>query len=143
MTDRGYLLDTNVVSESTHARPDARVSAFLDRVPREMAFLSVLTIGELRKGVEIRRRHDQVHAERLSAWVDGLEEIYADALLPVDSTIASLWGRLAANRPRPVVDTLLAATAINRGLTLVTRNVRDIADTGVVWIDPWQDESSP
>ena len=77
-------------------------------------------------------------ATRLGGWVDSIETTFADRVLPVDAAAARLWGELSAGRSLPVIDTLIAATAITRGLTLVTRNTRDVASTGVPLIDPWQ-----
>ncbi len=137
MTEKGYLLDTNVVSEVRRPRPDARVSAFLAQASRADAYLSVLTLGELRRGAEAKRRLDPASAGDIEAWIGKLEVQYADKTLPVDKRTAETWGRLMVDRPRPIVDTLIAATALVHGLTLVTRNTRDIADTGVTAINPW------
>ena len=133
-----YLLDTNIISETRRLRPDPRVSAFLESVGSADLFLSVLTLGELRKGVAARRRTDVITADQLAAWVDGIETMFADRVLPVDMAAARLWGELAADRSLPVVDTLLAATAMSRDLILVTRNTRDVAATGVQLLDPWR-----
>ena len=137
LTEGGYLLDTNVVSEVRRPRPDERVRAFLERAADADAYLSVLTIGELRKGAEAKRRIDPVSAERIDGWIARLEVQYSGQTLPVDKRTAEMWGRLMGERPRPIVDTLIAATALVHGLTLVTRNTRDIADTGVTAINPW------
>ena len=134
----GYLLDTNLISETRKLRADAGVMAFLAAADSAALFLSVLTPGELRKGVEAKRRNDAATAARLEAWVDGIETIFADRVLPVDVAAARLWGELSARRTLPVIDTLIAATAITRGLTLVTRNTRDVASTDVPLVDPWQ-----
>ena len=134
----GYLLDTNLISETRKIRADAGVMAFLAAADAAGLFLSVLTLGELRKGVEAKRRTDSVTAARLAAWVDGIETTFADRVLTVDAPAARLWGELSAGRTLPVIDTLIAATAITRGLTLVTRNTRDVAGTGVPLVDPWQ-----
>jgi toxin FitB len=134
----GYLLDTNVVSETRKKRPDRGVTAFLAAADSATLFLSVLTIGELRKGVEARRNTDPIAAERLSAWVDTIETEFADRLLGVDVAIARLWGELSAGRSLPVIDTLIAATAIRHDVTLVTRNTGDFDSTGVPLVDPWQ-----
>ena len=134
----GYLLDTNFISETRKIRTNARVMAFLSAADTAGLFLSVLTLGELRKGVEAKRRTDSATAASLGVWVDGIETIFADRVLPVDAAAARLWGELSARRSLPVVDTLIAATAITRGLTLVTRNTRDVAATGVPLLDPWQ-----
>jgi toxin FitB len=101
-------------------------------------FLSVLTLGELRRGVAARRRIDPAAADQLGIWVDGIETTFADRVLPVSLTVARLWSEVSAGRSLPVIDTLIAATAIVRGLTLVTRNTRDVELTGVPPIDPWR-----
>jgi toxin FitB len=133
----GYLLDTNLISETRKIRADAGVMAFLAAADATGLFLSVLTLGELRKGVEAERRTDSATADRLGTWVDGIETTFADRILPVDTPAARLWGELSARRTLPVIDTLIAATAITCGLTLVTRNTRDVAATGVPLLDPW------
>ena len=134
----GYLLDTNVVSETRKTRADSGVMAFLSAADAAGLFLSVLTLGELRKGVKVRRRTDPTGADRLGAWVDDIETIFVDRVLPIDAAAARLWGELSAGRSLPVIDTLIAATAIGHGLTLVTRNTRDVETTGVPLVDPWQ-----
>ena len=134
----GYLLDTNVVSETRKSRADRGVIAFLSAADAAGLFLSVLTLGELRKGVAAKHRTDPGAADQLGAWVDGIETDFADRVLPIDAAVARRWGELSAGRSLPVIDTLIAATALNHGLTLVTRNTRDVASTGVLLIDPWQ-----
>jgi toxin FitB len=134
----GFLLDTNLISETRKIRADAGVMAFLAAADAAGLFLSVLTLGELRKGVEAKRRTDPATADRLGGWVDSIETTFADRVLPVDAPAARLWGELSADRTLPVIDTLIAATAITHGLTLVTRNTRDVAGTGVPLLDPWQ-----
>ncbi len=134
----GYLLDTNVISETRKIRAAPGVTAFLDAANPAGLFLSVLTLGELRKGVAARHRSDPAAADRLGAWVDGIETMFADRVLPVDAAVARLWGELSAGRSLPVIDTLIAATAIASGLTLVTRNIRDVEATGVPLVDPWR-----
>jgi toxin FitB len=134
----GYLLDTNVLSETRKSRADSGVMAFLSAAEAAGLFLSVLTLGALRKGVEAKRRIDPAAADRLGAWVDGIETTFADRVLPVDIAAARRWGELSAGRSLPVIDTLIAATASGHGLTLVTRNRRDVESTGVPLLDPWQ-----
>ena len=134
----GYLLDTNVISETRKLRADAGVMAFLAAADSAGLFLSVLTLGELRKGVEAKRRSDLAIAARLGVWVDDIETTFADRVLPVDRAVARLWGELSARQALPVIDTLIAATAITRGFILVTRNTRDVSATGVPLVDPWQ-----
>jgi len=130
----GYLLDTNVISETRKTRPDPGVMAFLSAAEEGGLFLSVLTLGELRKGVAAKRRTDPVAADRLGAWVEGIETTFAARMLPVDAATARSWGELSAGRSIPVI----AATAIRHSLTLVTRNIRDVETTGVPLVDPWQ-----
>lgn len=134
----GYLLDTNVISETRKARADRGVIAFLSAAEAAGLFLSVLTLGELRKGVAAKRRTDPGAADQLGAWVDGIETGFADRLLPIDTATARCWGELSESRSLPVIDMLIAATALSHGLTLVTRNTRDVGSTGVPLVDPWQ-----
>jgi toxin FitB len=134
----GYLLDTNVISETRKSRSDRGVIAFLSAADAAGLFLSVLTLGELRKGVAAKRRADPAAASQLVAWVEGIETNFADRILPVDAATAICWGELSAGRSLPVIDTLIAATAMSRGLTVVTRNARDVEATGVAFVDPWQ-----
>jgi hypothetical protein len=132
-----YLLDTNVLSETRRKRADPGVISFLQSIDSASLFLSVLTIGELRKGVAAKRRTDPVAAKRLAAWVEGLEFGFAGQILSIDGATARLWGDWSGDRPRPVVDTLLAATAVLNGLTLVTRNTRDVSGVPVNLHNPW------
>ncbi len=132
-----YLLDTNVLSETRRKYADAGVLAFLQTAEPSSLYISVLTIGELRKGIFAKRREDADAAMRLSAWADGLEFSFADRILGIDAAIARLWGEWASERPRPVIDTLLAATAASRKLTLVTRNVRDMQGLPIETLNPW------
>ncbi|MGF6228299.1 putative nucleic acid-binding protein [Inquilinus ginsengisoli] len=134
----GYLLDTNILSETRRTRAEPRVLSFLSQADPARLFINVLTLGELRKGIEIRRRSDQDMATRLGAWADALEASFADRILAVDAATAKLWGALSAGRPRAVIDTLLAATAIVHDLTLVTRNTVDVGGTGVAVLNPWE-----
>ena len=134
-----YLLDTNVVSElRKRTRASAAVSSWFAEVDSNDLFLSALVVGELRQGTERIRRHDPVAAERLERWLLALVESYADRILPVDQRIAELWGRLNVPDPLPAVDGLLAATALVHDLTLVTRDTRQVARTGVRLHDPFK-----
>jgi toxin FitB len=134
----GYLLDTNVISETRKMRADPGVLSFLSQANEAGLFLSVLTLGELRKGVEAKRRTDETTADQLRAWVDGIETTFADRVLSIDLAVARRWGEMSAGRSLPVIDTLIAATAMRHELTLVTRNTRDVQSTGVAIVDPWQ-----
>lgn len=132
-----FLLDTNVLSETRRRAPDANVLAWLDRADPGELYVSVLSIGEIRKGIETRRRSDAGAAAALDHWLRGLETLFADRLVPIDLEIAETWGALAARGPLPVIDALIAATAQARGMTVVSRNVRDIARAGVEVVNPW------
>lgn len=123
------------------ARSDRGVVEWLAGVEDEQLYLSVLTIGELRKGIESVRRRDPPAAAALDTWIYRLESDYGDRLLPIDRTIAEEWGRLNVPDPLPVIDGLLAATAKVRGMTLVTRNVRDVERTGVLLVNPFTDDT--
>ena len=98
----------------------------------------MLSLGELRKGVALKIRSDADAAKRLGTWVDRLEFSFGERILGVDAAIARQWGELSAQRSRPVIDTLLAATALVHELTLVTRNINDVHDLGVKLLDPWR-----
>jgi predicted nucleic acid-binding protein len=100
--------------------------------------LSVLSLGELRKGIALKRSSDPEMARQLSAWVDGLELSFAERILGVDAAVAKLWGDLSAERPRPVIDTLLAATAMVHELIFVTRNTADVDGIKVRLLNPWR-----
>ena len=133
-----YLLDTNVVSELVRVKPNNKVVKWFETVPDEALHLSVLSLGEVRKGVEklkaSRRR------ERLRVWLEqDLVEWFGPRLLPVDHAVADRWGILLARieRPVPAIDSLLAATALHHGLRLVTRNIEDFQVTGLEVINPW------
>ena len=139
-----YLLDTNVLSELRRKTPDIAVLEWFARRPASTLYLSVLTFGELRKGIE-----GVLDAKRRMALTDWLETdlpaFFAGRILPVDAQVADRWGRLlsAAGRPLPAIDSLLAASAAQHGLSMVTRNSRDFADLGLDVINPWLTSSSP
>ncbi len=135
-----YLLDTNVLSELRRKTPNAGVVEWFTQRPASTLYLSVLTLGELRKGIE-----GMADTNRRTILLDWLEAelpiFFTGRILPVDAQVADRWGRLVAvaNRPVPAIDSLLAATAAHHGLNLVTRNVRDFADLGLDVINPWTD----
>jgi toxin FitB len=132
-----FLLDTNIISEVRKPRPDARVTAWLASVEGDDLFLSVLVVGEIGQGIERLRRRDPRRAAAYAEWLVELRTAYADRIVPVDLAAADEWGRLNSVTRLPVVDGLLAATAKVRGWTLVTRNTRDVAGTGVRLLDPF------
>ncbi len=134
-----YLLDTNVISELRKGeRADPHVTAWFADLADQEIFLSVLTIGEIRRGVENVRRRDPDAAAALDRWLAMLSEAHGDRILQIDRAIAEEWGRMNVPDPLPVVDGLLAATARVQGLTLVTRNIADVEGTGVELLDPFR-----
>lgn len=134
-----YLLDTNVLSEVRKGpRCDGTVAAWWSTISEADIFVSVLTIGEIRKGIEKARRRDAQFAAALEAWLLRIVKNYRDRILTIDLDIVEEWGRMNVPDPLPVIDGLIAATAKVRGLTLVTRNVGDIARTGVAALNPWR-----
>ena len=142
-----YLIDTNVLSELRRKQPDSHVVAWFSERAAQSLFLSVLTLGEIRKGIELldATHADAARRQSLSDWLEQeLPTFFLGRLLGVDAGVADRWGRLQAQagRPLPAIDSLLAATALHHNLTLVTRNVRDFADMGVELINPWNFEES-
>ncbi len=135
--ERRYLLDTNVVSETRKSRPNGGVMSFLESADSVGLFISSLTLGELAKGVAIKQRTDEQAARELGAWVAGIEKNFSDRVLTVDVSVSRKWGALSADRTRPVVDTLIAATALTHRLTLVTRNEQDFRGIDLAVINPW------
>jgi toxin FitB len=137
----GFLLDTNVISELVRRKPEPRVTMWVEATDEMLLHLSVLTLGEIRKGIASLR--DASRRVTLGAWLDSdLSVRFANRILPIDEAVADRWGRLAAkleasNSPLPVIDGLLAATALQYNLTLVTRNVKDVTATGVPLFNPW------
>ena len=133
-----YLIDTNVISEVRKgSRSHPSVRAWWSSTAADEKFLSVLTVCEIRKGIENIRRRDVRSAVALEKWLLNVIEDHADRILVVDVDIAEEWGRLNAADPLPVIDSLIAATAKVHGLTLVTRNVPDMVRTGVDALNPW------
>ncbi len=133
------LLDTNVLSELRKGeRANARVRAWFESVVTGDVHLSVLALGELRRGVEQVRKRDEKQAAALERWLSRVASEHADRILPIDGRVAEQWGRLTALRNGSMVDTLMAATALVHGLVLVTRNVRDVAWTGATCLDPFE-----
>lgn len=133
-----YLIDTNVLSELRLKTPDAGVVEWFSRRPASTLYLSVLTLGALRKGIEGVADSDRRMA--LTDWLEtDLPVFFAGRILAIDAQVADRWSRIvaAAGRPLPAIDSLLGATAAQHGLSMVTRNARDFADLGLDVINPW------
>lgn len=134
-----FLIDTNVLSELRRKRPNVSVVAWLQHRPASQLHVSVLTLGELRKGIEAMPRGERRDSFR--RWLDDeVPRYFAGRVLTVDGPVADRWGRLSATagRPLPVIDSLLAATALTHGLSMVTRNSIDFGLPELRVIDPWQ-----
>jgi toxin FitB len=135
-----YLIDTNVLSELRRKQPEPVVVRWFSQRPVGTLFVSVLTLGEIRKGIE--NLADQPRRLSLLDWLETeLPAFFSGRILTVDAPVADRWGRLVAQagRPLPAIDSLLAATAAHHGFILVTRNLRDMSDLGVQIVNPWLD----
>jgi hypothetical protein len=138
----GFLLDTNIISELIEPRPEPKVAAWIEAADESLLYLSVLTLGEIRKGIAALPR--TARRGRLEAWLEtDLRARFSGRILPVDEAVADRWGLLTGEASRkgirlPVIDGLLAATALSHNLTLVTRNAQDVAATGVPTLNPWE-----
>ncbi|MBI4219682.1 MAG: type II toxin-antitoxin system VapC family toxin [Chloroflexi bacterium] len=134
-----YLLDTNVVAELRKgARTNPNVRRWFGGLDSEAIALSVLTVGEITRGIENLRRRDPRSSRVLHRWLRRLTRDHGDRILPVDLAVAEEWGRLNVPDPVPVVDGLIAATAKVHGLTLATRNVKDVGKTGALLVNPFE-----
>lgn len=133
----GYLIDTCVISELRRTTCNAGVSAWMSSIDPDAAFLSVITLGEIRRGIELHRLKDAKVAGALERWLLGLESYYAERVLPVTANVADRWGRLSPNQPLPVSDGLIAATGLEHKLTVVTRNITDFQRSGVNTVNPF------
>jgi hypothetical protein len=130
-----YLVDITVVSEARRGVPEA--VGWLRSVDPLAVHLSVITLGEIMRGVALKQKSDPQTAPRLAQWLQTLRRDHADRILPVTDAIAVEWGRIAALRPRGDADGLIAATAIVHDLIVVTRNVGDFEDTRASVLNPW------
>lgn len=132
-----YLLDTCVILELRKPHCDPSVATWMAGIQPDEVFLSVITLGEIRRGIELHRAKDTKAAGALERWLLGLESHYAERILPISSAIAERWGRLCLNQPLPVSDGLIAATGLEHKLTIVTRNVFDFERSGVNTLNPF------
>ncbi|MEO7118825.1 MAG: type II toxin-antitoxin system VapC family toxin [Candidatus Limnocylindrales bacterium] len=138
-----WLVDTNVLSELRKGdRCHEGIRAWFDAAHDEELFTSVLVLGEIRRGIESVRRRDVLSAVALDQWLLRLNVSFRNHVLPVDAEVADRWGALNVPDPIPTIDGLLAATALVHDLVLVTRNVRDVAGTGVQVFDPSMPEDA-
>lgn len=135
----GYLIDTNVISELRRRQPEPRVVQWFEQRPAGQLYLSVLSLGEIRRGVERLEAGERQQA--LRTWLEReLPAFFARRLLPIDAAVAHRWGLLMAQmgRPLPAIDSLVAATALEHNLVLITRNLKDMAGLPVPVANPWE-----
>jgi len=134
-----YLLDTNIISETIRKTPNKTLLSWLDRIPGEALYVSVLTLGEIRKGIEALP--DRKRREKLRLWLEhDVPAWFEGRVLPIDLAVADRWGRLLAETRRsvPTIDSLLAATALHYELRMVTRNAGDFVYPGLEVVDPFR-----
>jgi predicted nucleic acid-binding protein len=133
-----FLLDTNVLLELRKGqRSEARVRSWFNSVSTEELYISVIALGEIRRGIEKVRPRDAAFAARLDAWLRTLQAEYRDRILPITQEIAEFWGRISPSDPLPEPDGLIVATAMYHDLTLVTRNLEHFGRSGATILDPW------
>ncbi|MEO7455001.1 MAG: type II toxin-antitoxin system VapC family toxin [Gemmatimonadaceae bacterium] len=139
MPKAGFLLDTNIISELRKPRRSAAVVEWIGAIDDDRLYISVITIGEITKGIAQRRRTagGVKDADALQAWLEGLLTTYADRIIPIDMPIAARWGRLCDLHPQLATDMLLAATALDRHLTVATRNTEHFQAAGVPVFNPF------
>jgi hypothetical protein len=134
-----YLIDTNIISEVRKGRRcNPNVASWYEEIEDESLYLSVLVLGEIRKGVERIRQKDNTQATDIENWLLAVGKAFGERVLPIDHAIVDEWGKLNARRSLPVIDSLLAATAKVHHLTLVTRNTDDIAGLQVRVLNPFE-----
>jgi len=132
-----WLLDTMVISELRKRTPDPNVVVWLSSAPEKSLFLSVVTISEIQRGIALQRNKDVSFAERLQYWLDGMMRNYGDRVLPVTPEIACRWGELTAHVGHDGADVMIAATALQHGLSVVTRNERHFSPFSVPVFNPY------
>ena len=138
-----YLIDTNIISEVRKGeRCNSHVAAWFASIDDHDIYLSVLVLGEIRKGVERARRTDATQARALEKWLSTVKASYGERILPIDQIVAEEWGSMSAKRPVPTVDTLLAATAKVHRMTLATRNIADVTGLGADVMNPFEPPTS-
>ena len=133
-----FLVDTNILSElRKRTRADARVRQWREEIDGDQLFLSVLSIGEIRQGIENIRLRDPSQAAALERWLERTLENYRGRILDVNAAIADRWGRLSPRQPQPFVDGFIAATALEYGMTVATRNTSHFVRSGVPVVNPF------
>ena len=131
-----FLIDTDVLSALRKRKRHPEIAQWIEKQRSADLYLSVVSVGEIERGIERQQRRDPVQAHALAAWLDSVLALYGDRILPVDLSAARRWGHLCGFLGHEGADLLIAATALEHGLTVVTRNVRHFAPTGVPVLDP-------
>lgn len=131
-----YLIDTDILSALRRPDRNAEIVGWISGQRAADLYLSVVTVGEIERGIARERQRNPGFADRLGAWLDNLVRLYADRILPVDTSVARRWGRLTREHRDDSADLLIAATALEHGLTVVTRDVRHFEPAGVAVLDP-------
>lgn len=137
-----YLIDTVVLSELRKPQRDAGLSSWVERQRTTDLFVSVITIGEIERGIARQRASDLDFAAALAAWLDRVLALYGERILPFDLQVARRWGQLSAALGNDSADLMISATALEHGLTVVTRNVSDFEPTGVATLNPFDSRPS-
>jgi toxin FitB len=134
-----YQIDTNIISEVRKgAKCDRHVAAWYESIADVDIYLSVLVLGEIRKGIERARPNDPAQARALEKWLTDVIKSFGERILPIDQVVADEWGRMSVKRPLSTIDALLAATAKTHGMTLATRNIADVVDLGTDVLNPFE-----
>ncbi len=135
---KGYLVDTNILSELRRPKPAPAVVGWISSADPERLFISVLTLGEMRRGVELLRLKDPVAARALHRWMDSTLQEFSERILGIDESVAECWGRLSIREQLPSIDGLLAATASVHDLQVATRNTDDFERSGIACFNPFE-----
>jgi predicted nucleic acid-binding protein len=133
-----YLLDTDVLSELRKRKRDSHVTSWIESVAPSDLFLSTVTVFEIELGIEQRRRDDRAFAKDLAVWLDGTLRLYGERVLPLTVNIARRWGRLSVQIGHKNLDLAIAATALEHGLTVVSRNIAHYEPTSVATVNPFE-----
>jgi len=134
-----FLLDTNILSELRKgARCNPNVAKWAEKESAQAHYISVLSLGEIRKGIELLRKKSPADCIPLENWLQKLHSDYANCTIAITPEISERWGELSSRRSLPVIDSLIAATALEFGLALVTRNTKDFDDLGISIVNPFQ-----
>ena len=138
-----FLIDTNIISEVRKGpQCDANVATWFASIDEGDLYLSVLILGEIRKGIELARPRDPAKAKALEAWLAAVDAAFGERILPIDRAVADHWGRMSGQRPISTIDSLLAATARVHRMTLVTRNEADVAGLGAKVLNPFNEHAA-